>query len=122
MSLSGSESESIDDSNSEEDSKSYSLVDGLNSDTSNSDIDSDSDNSNHDNSFDETKNYIIIKLKKIKKLSVKRSICLKCDVPFKKRDVCCLLPCYHLLHSNCFNNWMMNNNSCPICGIKVNPD
>lgn len=45
--------------------------------------------------------------------------CPVCWEPFKKNQMARKLPCKHLLHSSCFDNWFEINNKCPICNFKV---
>lgn len=48
-------------------------------------------------------------------------ICAICNIDFKEGEDILVLPCQHIFHNHCANNWLKsNNNTCPIDGTKIN--
>ncbi len=45
-------------------------------------------------------------------ISIDCSICLQ---KFNKSDKINILICKHQYHENCIKEWLVNNNSCPLC-------
>jgi len=41
--------------------------------------------------------------------------CAVCLEDRKEGDECCLLPCEHKFHSNCIQQWVEVNATCPLC-------
>lgn len=57
------------------------------------------------------------KRKVVRTLDVKCSVCMD---PYEGSDELKLLPaCQHYFHVDCAKGWLKDNNSCPICKIKV---
>lgn len=46
--------------------------------------------------------------------------CLICLCEWKKDDHIRTLPCFHEFHSECIDEWLIINNSCPVCRLEVN--
>lgn len=49
------------------------------------------------------------------------NLCTICNTNFKNGENILILPCEHIFHHNCVNNWFKNNNNiCPIDGTQTN--
>ena len=53
------------------------------------------------------------------KLESEKKNCVICLEDFKNKDKAIILPCIHLFHKNCINNWLKTKNICPICKFKL---
>ena len=53
------------------------------------------------------------------KLDVEKKNCVICLEDFKNGDKATVLPCIHMFHSNCLQEWLKTQNSCPICKFKL---
>lgn len=58
-------------------------------------------------------------LKDISKLSTEKKKCLICLEEFIIGDKTIFLPCIHIFHAECIKKWLKNQNSCPICKLKI---
>ena len=58
----------------------------------------------------------------IKKLDKDKQNCVICMEDFKTGDKSTNLPCLHMFHTNCIQNWLKKQNTCPICKFKLTPD
>ena len=45
--------------------------------------------------------------------------CVVCLCEFQIRDIISALPCCHVFHTNCIENWLKNELSCPVCKFEV---
>ncbi|XP_009145730.1 E3 ubiquitin ligase BIG BROTHER-related [Brassica rapa] len=45
--------------------------------------------------------------------------CVICRLDYEDDDDLILLPCKHSYHSECINNWLKINKSCPVCSAEV---
>lgn len=55
----------------------------------------------------------------VTKLDPEKKNCVICLEDFKNGDKATVLPCIHLFHSNCIQNWLKTQNCCPICKFKL---
>ena len=55
----------------------------------------------------------------VSKLDPEKRNCIICLEDFKNKDKALILPCIHLFHKNCINNWLKKQNTCPICKFKL---
>ena len=55
----------------------------------------------------------------VSKLDSEKKNCVICLEDFKNKDKAIILPCIHLFHKNCINNWLKAKNKCPICKFKL---
>lgn len=58
----------------------------------------------------------------VNKLSPEKKNCVICLEDFKNGDKATVLPCLHLFHKNCIQNWLKTQNCCPICKYKLTMD
>ena len=59
------------------------------------------------------------KIDDVSKLDNEKKQCLICLEDFKNGDKTIMLPCIHFFHSNCIKNWLLSQNTCPICKFKL---
>lgn len=45
--------------------------------------------------------------------------CVICIEPIKNESKCRMLSCFHIFHSHCIDNWLLNNASCPMCNKRL---
>jgi hypothetical protein len=45
--------------------------------------------------------------------------CVICIEPIKNDSKCRMLSCFHIFHSKCIDNWLLNNASCPMCNKRL---
>lgn len=45
--------------------------------------------------------------------------CAVCIDQFLINDIVRYLPCKHLFHKNCIDQWLLENPTCPICKLNV---
>ena len=55
----------------------------------------------------------------VNKLDPEKRNCVICLEDFKNGDKATVLPCIHLFHSTCVQNWLKTQNCCPICKFKL---
>ena len=55
----------------------------------------------------------------VNKLDPEKRNCVICLEDFKNGDKATVLPCIHLFHTLCIQNWLKTQNSCPICKFKL---
>ena len=55
----------------------------------------------------------------VTKLDPEKKNCVICLEDFKNGDKATVLPCIHLFHSTCIQNWLKTNNCCPICKFRL---
>ena len=55
----------------------------------------------------------------VNKLDTEKKNCVICLEDFKNGDKACVLPCVHLFHTNCIQQWLKTKNFCPICKFKL---
>lgn len=65
-------------------------------------------------------NLFVNTIKDITKFAVKN--CAICLENYKNGDNYIILPCIHLFHFQCINDWMKIKNTCPICGFRLTID
>ena len=58
----------------------------------------------------------------VNKLDPEKRNCVICLEDFKNGDKATVLPCIHLFHTLCIQNWLKTQNSCPICKFKLTGD
>jgi hypothetical protein len=59
------------------------------------------------------------KIEDVNKLDPEKKNCVICLEDFKNGDKATVLPCIHLFHTTCIQNWLKTQNSCPICKFKL---
>ena len=47
--------------------------------------------------------------------------CVICMEEFAVGDDLKTLPCFHIFHGKCVNQWLMENMNCPVCKMSINP-
>ena len=60
------------------------------------------------------------KVNDINKLDEKK--CEICLEYFVNGDVLTTIPCFHVFHPKCINEWFKNKNTCPICKTKISKE
>ena len=55
----------------------------------------------------------------VNKLDPEKKNCVICLEDFKNGDKATILPCIHLFHTSCIQNWLKTQNCCPICKFKL---
>ena len=55
----------------------------------------------------------------VSKLDGEKKNCVICLEDFKNGDKAIVLPCIHLFHTPCIQNWLKTQNCCPICKFKL---
>ena len=55
----------------------------------------------------------------VTKLDPEKKNCVICLEDFKNGDKATVLPCIHLFHTPCVQNWLKTQNCCPICKFKL---
>jgi hypothetical protein len=55
----------------------------------------------------------------VTKLDPEKKNCIICLEDFKNGDKATVLPCIHLFHTTCIQNWLKTQNTCPICKYKL---
>ena len=55
----------------------------------------------------------------VTKLDPEKKNCVICLEDFKNGDKATVLPCIHLFHTTCIQNWLKTQNCCPICKFKL---
>ena len=50
------------------------------------------------------------------------SMCIFCQDEYAAQDEVRVLPCKHGFHKPCVDEWLLANNSCPLCKVAVAPD
>ena len=55
----------------------------------------------------------------VNKLDPEKKNCVICLEDFKNGDKATVLPCIHLFHTSCIQNWLKTQNCCPICKFKL---
>ena len=58
----------------------------------------------------------------VTKLDSEKKNCIICLEDFKNGDKATVLPCIHLFHTSCIQNWLKTQNTCPICKFKLTGD
>ena len=91
-------------------------------DSSEEDDFNDDDDYNNSNGVDES---IINSLPKcviedVNKLDEKQ--CIICLEDFKNGEEKTTIPCFHIFHPNCINQWLKANNTCPICKTEIDKE
>jgi len=46
--------------------------------------------------------------------------CVICLEDMKNQEILTLIHCSHMYHTKCLESWILINNTCPLCDIKVN--
>ena len=59
------------------------------------------------------------KIDDVSKLDPEKRNCVICLEDFKNGDNATVLPCIHMFHTPCIQNWLKTQNSCPICKFKL---
>jgi hypothetical protein len=55
------------------------------------------------------------KIDNAKALPTAKKDCVICLEEFKNGDDVITLPCLHIYHKTCITDWLLENNTCPIC-------
>ena len=59
------------------------------------------------------------KLKEYKFNNGSEEICSICLDTYKKNDIMNILKCGHKYHNTCIDDWIKNNNNCPLCRLSI---
>ena len=62
----------------------------------------------------------LITLENIAELNENKKKCIICLETFKEKDKLISLPCLHLFHRQCINNWLEYEHYCPLCKLDLN--
>jgi hypothetical protein len=46
--------------------------------------------------------------------------CVICLEYMKNQEILTMIHCSHMYHTKCLERWILINNTCPLCDIKVN--
>ena len=80
----------------------------------------DSNNNNNESEgnsvFD---NFCEVKIKNISKLEESNKKCAICLEKFNSKVKVIILPCIHIFHRSCINDWMEKQKNCPICKFEL---
>ena len=80
-------------------------------------IDSNNNNNSEGNNiFD---NFCEVKIKNISKLEESNKKCAICLEKFNSKVKVIILPCIHIFHRSCINNWIEKQKNCPICKFEL---
>ena len=79
-------------------------------------VSSNNDNKSENNLID---NFCEVKLKNISKLEESNKKCAICLERFNSKVKVIILPCIHIFHRYCINNWMEKQKNCPICKFEL---
>ena len=60
-----------------------------------------------------------VKIKNISKLEESNKKCSICLERFNSKVKVIILPCIHIFHKSCINNWMEKQKNCPICKFEL---
>ena len=76
------------------------------------------------NNHNESENNLIdifceVKLKNISKLEESNKKCAICLERFNSKVKVIILPCIHIFHRTCINDWMEKQKNCPICKFEL---
>ena len=55
----------------------------------------------------------------ISKLKEDDKACSICLEDFENNDKAIFLPCFHVFHSKCINDWLSKKDECPLCKISI---
>ena len=80
------------------------------------------DSSNNNNKSEESNlidNFCEVKIKDISKLEESNKKCAICLERFNSEVEVIILPCIHIFHSSCINDWMEKQKNCPICKFEL---
>jgi len=80
------------------------------------------DSNNHNNKSEGNKlidNFCEVRIKNVSKLEESNKKCAICLERFKSKEKVIILPCIHIFHKSCINNWMENQKNCPICKFEL---
>ena len=61
----------------------------------------------------------VIKIRDVSNLDAEKKNCVICLEEFKEGDDGIYLPCFHLFHKNCINEWLRRHDDCPVCKFKL---
>ena len=64
-------------------------------------------------------NLEVTRIGDISKLNEENKKCIICLENFKEGDEGIFLPCFHLFHKDCVNEWLKSHNDCPVCKFKL---
>ena len=56
----------------------------------------------------------------LSKIPADKKDCIICLCNFELNEKAIILPCTHIFHSECIKSWFQNQDTCPICKIKIN--
>ncbi len=60
------------------------------------------------------------RMKNVEKLSQDKKECIICLSEFKNGDKFICLPCIHIFHAYCIQNWLKTQKNCPLCKYAIN--
>ena len=80
------------------------------------DLSNNDDNKSENNLID---NFCEVKIKNISKLEDSNKNCAICLERFKSKVKIIILPCIHIFHRSCINDWMKKQKNCPICKFEL---
>ena len=58
----------------------------------------------------------------VTKLDAEKKNCVICLEDFKNGEKATVLPCIHMFHTSCIQNWLKSQNTCPICKFSLTGD
>jgi hypothetical protein len=61
-----------------------------------------------------------IEISDLSKIPNEKKECVICLTKYELNDKVILLPCTHMFHTECIKSWFKNQDTCPICKIKIN--
>jgi hypothetical protein len=61
-----------------------------------------------------------IVIEDINKLPTEKRDCIICLNKFEVNEKVLILPCTHIYHKTCINDWFKSQDTCPICKFKIN--
>ena len=64
-------------------------------------------------------NFCEVKIKNISKLEESNKKCAICLERFNSKVKVIILPCIHMFHTSCINDWMEKQKNCPICKFEL---
>jgi hypothetical protein len=63
-----------------------------------------------------------ITIEDVNKLPQDKKDCVICLSKYENGEKAIIIPCTHLFHSKCIQDWFKSQNTCPICKYKIDRD
>jgi hypothetical protein len=60
-----------------------------------------------------------ITIEDVSKIPNEKRDCVVCLTKYESNEKAIILPCTHMFHTDCIKSWFKDQNTCPICKIKI---